>query len=317
MNYSNEYEILSDKDNHVPTESMTMERFGDGVDELVMAQTTSMCCALRRGCLRPSIHWVLNENVDNFTPDSTISSDYEHSLFAQTVGGWIHEESGFIQRCLIGECPGSRKTRFVQHAGLPPRNLMLHENKKLCVIQQQETSHLLSKDDIEKDVIAIHEKEMTLPLGFCCHQPYITSKDPISGRVFGETKYVCDHCIFVPKFHVVGNQGDIIYILRPDTCVGGICVRPRCGGTSSKCFRVPYLIRDPITLEPMSNIFDDNSRGAQVTFLWSGFTNEIILDRHAYHIGFPKNSASDEKIALIGAAILVDVVLYEKNDKDD
>mmetsp|Transcript_10133 Transcript_10133/g.15550 ORF Transcript_10133/g.15550 Transcript_10133/m.15550 type:complete len:360 (-) Transcript_10133:2559-3638(-) len=326
-------------------ESITMDRLGNATEELAIVQTTNMCCYFRKGCFRPSLHWVLNEHVDQFQPQETFWQENINSqVFHQSVGGWIHEEADFLQRCFVGDFPGSRETRFVQHAGRPPTSLTQQENAQLCYIQLSRQSPFLTSDEMERNIVAIHEKEMTLPVGVCCccYQPYMTSMGP-DGTMYGETRYICDECWWVPKFHVyTGKDNQLRYVLRPDTCCAGVCVRPRCGGGGEgggKCVRVPYLIRDPETLEPLllneechattncQNTKDvaaattntpNNNNPSQVTFLWSGWTNEVVLDRHAYHVAFPANATPEEKATLIGAALLVDVALYEQsNDKNE
>ena len=63
----------------------------------------------------------------------------------------------------------------------------------------------------------------------CCCLPNMVTKDA-SGRVVGETRYVCDACLFVPKWDVHGPRGEKQFHVRPDTCVAGTCVQCKCGG---------------------------------------------------------------------------------------
>merc|ERR1711935_634667 len=108
--------------------------------------------------------------------------------------------------------------------------------------------------------------------------------------------------------------------LRPDTCWMGLCPRCRCGGTKGKCCRLPFLIRDPVTLEPLeaSSSTRDGEETAQITQLWSGLANEFCFKRHAYHVAFPTSSHSgstgsgalsscsvEDKLVLIGSAVLI------------
>lgn len=62
---------------------------------------------------------------------------------------------------------------------------------------------------------------------------------------------------------------------------------------------------------PYANVNEGN---AQVTQLWSGLLNEIFLKRHAYHVAFPADATPQDKIALVGSSILVDVALFENDD---
>eukprot|EP00547_Thalassionema_nitzschioides_P005903 CAMPEP_0194201658 /NCGR_PEP_ID=MMETSP0156-20130528/1873_1 /TAXON_ID=33649 /ORGANISM="Thalassionema nitzschioides, Strain L26-B" /LENGTH=318 /DNA_ID=CAMNT_0038926913 /DNA_START=43 /DNA_END=999 /DNA_ORIENTATION=- len=302
-----------------PPESMTMDRLGE-LDELIVAQTTQLC--FRKGCCTPSINWVL---LDSSNYDLT-SGGSGNPFELPSVGGWIHEESSFAQRCCC-HAPGCRETRFVHHAGLPPESLG-NEDYHCCVIQTSPTSHFLTPHDVSAEIVAIHEKQNTCPTNCCCfpeNLPYLRTLDA-QGEYLGETKYVCDGCIFVPKFLVLDKYQEPKFLLRPDTCLGGLCMQCRCGGRQGKCCRLPFLIRDPITKEPMRTrkTADVEEEAAQVTQLWSGLANEVCFRRHAYHIAFPKVTTREgndqllctveDKLVLIGASILVDVALFEKED---
>jgi len=300
-------------------ESMTMDRLND-LDELVVAQTTQMLC--RQGCCRPSINWVL---LDSSNYDTQAGGSYSNPFDLPSVGGWIHEESTFFQRCLC-HWPGSRETKFVHHAGSPPVSLG-RDDYYFCTIQTEPTSPFLTSEEITGNIVAVHEKTNTCPTGCCCppsNQPYLRTLDH-EGRYLGETKYVCDECLFVPKFLVLDKHRQPKFLLRPDTCWGGVCVRPRCGGRSGKCCRLPFLVRDPYTKVPLgaSQNTTDGEDYAQVTQLWSGLANEVCFKRHAYHIAFPARSSAasnycskEDKLVLIGSSILIDVALFEKDDND-
>lgn len=77
--------------------------------------------------------------------------------------------------------------------------------------------------------------------------------------------------VFVPKFDVYDGEGAKKYRLRPDTCVGGLCVMCRCGGQKGKCCRIPYIVRNPETFEPVRG--NSEQEDAQVTELFSGWKN--------------------------------------------
>lgn len=46
----------------------------------------------------------------------------------------------------------------------------------------------------------------------------------------------------------------------------------RCDGTGGKCCRIPFIVRDPNTFEPVKG--NNGEENAQVTELWSGWKNE-------------------------------------------
>jgi hypothetical protein len=92
---------------------------------------------------------------------------------------------------------------------------------------------------------------------------------------------MCDQWCFVPKFkvntaqvcrlgwapppspppprnyHLSGSlrcaapQDQLMYMIRPDVCCMGCCVKCKCDGQKGKCFRVPFYIRDPQTMDPI------------------------------------------------------------------
>jgi len=172
--------------------------------------------------------------------------------------------------------------------------------------------------------VAIHEKDCTcthcfvfgdikIPICNFFPLPYLETKNAEDGAVLGRTIYVCDHCLFVPKYDVYDGNNEKKFRIRPDTCVAGCCVQCRCGEGKGKCFRVPFIIRDPMTLEPLdteSSNLDTN--GAQVDVLWSGWNNECCTKKNAYHLAFPRNATPEEKLLLTGAALLVDVTNFEQ-----
>ena len=283
-----------------PPPRMTMERL-DELQECVVAQSAQLCC--RHGFCHPSLNWIVRD-ADNYEPGSSPFSS------PHLAGGWIHEEATFGQRCCCGSQPGSRKTKFVQHAGSPPAGMMRDEGQ-CCVIQCEEHSPVLTWNDLQRDIVATHSKEWTLCTGCCYYQPYLQTHDTY-GVYLGETRYECDGCIFVPKFHVLDKHRQLKYILRPDTCLGGLCVMPRCGGKGGKCLRVPFLVRYPENLEAHPSHTEDGT--AQVTELWSGLVNEACYKRHAYHVAFPREATAADKFTLMGASLLVDVALFEHED---
>lgn len=288
---------------------LTMDRLGEK-EELILAQSTSQCC--RCCCFQPSINWVLAEG-DNFTPGT--------NPFSLDSVGWIHEESSFCQRTWSWLLPGCRAIKYVQHAGPAPASIM-KENEGWFTCQTGDVSDGLAEKDIESNIVATHEKaltcgycfqfgDLTFPICNCVPLPYLETKN-MSGEVIGRTVYVCDHCCFVPKYDVIDASGQTKHRIRPDTCVGGLCIQCRCDGPKGKCFRVPFIIRDPDTKEPRMTA--GNETKAQVDVLWSGWANECCTQKNAYHVAFPQGMTEDDKLLLLGSAVLVDVTMFEQQD---
>lgn len=283
-----------------PPSTMTMDRIGE-TKQLIVAQSTSQCC--RTGCCQPSINWVIRE-ADNFNGGNP-HKDYEQQA-------WIHEESTFWARCLSGFMPGCREVKYVQHSSTIPPDVVKGEDNNWCTCQKGLLSKGLTEEDRNRDVIATHEKPRTCG-ACCCYEPYLETKDA-NGDVIGKTQYVCDWCIFVPKFDIYDRNETKKYRLRPDTCLGGCCIMCRCGGRGAggKCCRVPFIVRDPNTFEPIT--VNGGEEKAQVTDLWSGVKNQCCTQRNAYHLVFPDDAPAEDKITLIGSSILIDVIYSEQDN---
>lgn len=155
-----------------------------------------------------------------------------------------------------------------------------------------------------------------VPICNCCPLPYLETRR--DGTVLGKTIYVCDACCFVPKYDVYNGSNEVLYRIRPDTCVMGLCVRCRCDGKKGKkgkCCRVPFLIRKHPTMEAL-----DGARGglkAVIDNLWAGWKHECCTQKNAYHVVFPKDSTAEDKLLLLGSTVLVDVTMFEQDDNND
>lgn len=289
----------------------TIDRLEDR-NEVIIAQTTSQCC--RTGCCQPSINWLVAEG-NNFVPGT--------NPYDLDAVGWIHEESKFQGRCWSCCAPGCRGIKYVQHSGPPPVSMM-SENVEWCVCQYEETTKGLSEEERNSNVVATHEKNQTCGVFCCscpclcngCGLPYLETKDPITGSVLGKTQYVCDLCCFVPKYDLLDSSGKKIYRLRPDTCVAGLCVQCRCDGKKGKCFRVPYIVRNPDTNEPIVSgaTLAGKAINTMIDVLWVGWKHELCTNKHAYHVSFPSNITPEEKTVLMGSTLLVDVTMFEQED---
>jgi len=295
---------------------LTMDRLEER-QELIVAQSTSQCC--RTGCCQPSINWLIAEG-NNYEP-GTNPFELDHV-------GWIHEESDFTGRCCSGCAAGYRRIKYVQHVGPSPPSLM-KENTDWCTCQCDEYPKDVSEEDRNANVVLVHEKQQSCGV-FCCWVPcvcngfglpYLETKDPTADmRVLGRTQYICDGCLCVPKYDILDAAGTVKYRLRPDTCVGGMCVQCRCDGKKGKCCRVPFLLRDPATQEPVESEatgFGGKVLTAMIDVLWTGWGNECCSKKTAYHVTFPQHLSAEDKAVLIGSTLLVDVTMFEQNGDSD
>lgn len=280
---------------------LTMDRLADK-EELIVAQSTSQCC--RTGCCQPSINWSFIE-ADNFQGGNPLELP---------ISGWAHEESSYTDRCCSGCMPGCRETKYVMHSGPPPESIIGKEDYNWCTCQKGLVTEGLTESEQKDSVIATHEKTRTCGACCCGPMPYLETKDA-EGKLLGKTEYVCDGCIFIPKFDVFDAKGDKIYRLRPETCVAGLCIKCAVGGPKGKCCRVPFIVRDPNTFEPLKG--KKGVERAQVTQLWAGLKNACCTQRDVYHEVFPDSASTAEKLTLIGSSILLDIVFVEQDQGGD
>lgn len=304
--------MKEDATNTLAPRPLTMDRLGER-DELILAQSTSQCC--RCCCFQPSINWVVAEG-NNFEPGT--------NPYALDSVGWIHEESGWCDRTWSWILPGCRATKYVQHSGPPPASIM-GENQGWFTCQTGDTPTGLEENDRQANVVAIHEKKSTcghcwtfmvpIPICNCVPSPYLETTNAETGQVVGMTLYVCDMCCFVPKYDIFDASGNKIYRLRPDTCIAGCCVQCRCDGKKGKCFRVPFYLRDPNTFDQLATAFDRIK--AQVDVLWAGWKHECCTKKNAYHIVFPMDITTDQKLVIMGSNLLVDITMFEQEDDDN
>jgi len=258
------------------------QTMGNGV---MVYQNTSPCC--RCCCCQPNIDWTIHDFVDSWS--------FEMNLPTKM---FMREESAWIGRCMSNPWPAWRATKYTVYAGGSPEGpvLFTHEKPYTC----SNCPVMMYGDG----------GPVRCPCCFCL--PYLETRGP-NGELLGTSKYVCDECLFVPKFDVLDSAGQRVFRVRPDTCVGGLCVKCRCGGgTKGKCFRIPFPIRKP---EPPF----EQIRDASITDLWAGMRHECCTNREMYAVKFPIGASGgtmkeeDVKKVLIGTTLLVDLTLNEQD----
>jgi len=161
-----------------------------------------------------------------------------------------------------------------------------------------------------------------------CEMPYLTTKDAATGNVLGTSQWTCcfQGCLFVPTFMVYeGTDGLAVakplYVVRSDTCCMGACVLCMCcdqrkkpGGNrpcGAKCFRVPFYVRDPKTLQKLDASYPNEK--AAIYDLFPGWLQVCCTKRDLYSVYFPEGASAAEKATLLGTAHLIDLTLYEQD----
>lgn len=305
---------ISDEKYLLSPEALTMDRL-ERTPCMTISQSSSLFC--RPFCFQPSMNFIIRSNASNVETNNAQHIAESHSL----GDAWIHEEATLEGRSISHCCPGARQTRFVVHSGPIPQALLVDDQTCCnCNIQHGLTSpefDSLDPNDIG-NVEFYHEKlfsnGITCGLGdkrcpCCCNLPYLETMDP-TGKKIGESRYICDMCLFVPKVDVFDEHDNKVYRLRPDTCCGGCCVLCRCGGEKGRCLRVPWVIRDPNTNMPLKCSQQSTGEDAQVTSLWTGL-KRACQKKEAYFLNFPETADKNMKATLTGTALLIDMSFSE------
>jgi len=292
--------IPSDTSNIEPdtrTKGGTSEFLGKGV---VLRQHTSECC--RCCCCQPNIHWDIHEwtsEISTIGHDRTGPGVYQQIEEGKQLA-FVEEDADWLGRTCSWCAPGSRPTKYTYFkvVGGDKTAEILMTHSKGCTNGQNQ-------------VVAITDQGV-IRCPCCCFLPYLETKDA-NGERMGVSRYICDMCLFVPKFTVEDNSGNIMYSVRPDTCVGGLCVMCRCcdGQKKAKCCRVPFYIRDPNTKMKI-----DAAGGGNAAFvdLWAGWKAECCTRRDLYELKFPAEATPEQKMTLLGLSHLIDITIFEQDE---
>eukprot|EP00930_Biecheleria_cincta_P042564 TRINITY_DN29289_c0_g1_i1.p1 TRINITY_DN29289_c0_g1~~TRINITY_DN29289_c0_g1_i1.p1 ORF type:complete len:276 (+),score=36.67 TRINITY_DN29289_c0_g1_i1:83-910(+) len=251
-------------------------------DGVMVYQNTSQCC--RCCCCQPNIDWTIHP----------YKADWGHEDQMQTLM-FMKEDASWFGRCMSWCCPAGRATKYSVYAGDKATGQVLFTHEKGCTNSNCP--------------IVMFSDNGPVRCPCCCCLPYLETKDA-SGKVIGKSQYVCDQCLFVPKYDLYDSTGKQIYRVRPETCCGGCCINCKCGGGQrGKCFRIPFPIRDPVTNEPVGD--------AAITDLWAGALHECCTNREMYALKFPQNADPKEREniqkTLIGMTLLIDITLNEQD----
>jgi len=255
---------------------------------MIMRQKNSLCC--RCLCCQPNMEWVFADYKEDFGADDI--SKFQTKLTA-------FEDSTCCGRCWSFKAPGCRMSKYNVYKGeLTPETsagvpvLFTHEKDTTC----------------GSNVLCYSGEDVGVRIPMCCCLPYYETKDN-TGATLGVTRYVCDSFCFVPKFAIYqgadskkeGAQPK--FLLAPETCLGGCCIKINMGKGVKKC-SVPFLIRDPATQQPVT--------GGKIAELWAGFKRECCTRQALFQLKYPEGADIALKATMMGAAMLVDLVIFEQ-----
>lgn len=143
----------------------------------------------------------------------------------------------------------------------------------------------------------------------CCLLPELTTKRP-DGLELSKSRYLCDCCLYVPKF-AYEEDDQVVYFVRPPTCCGGCCVACTCG---RKGCSVPFYFYDPETGERIKG--GDDTSEPQIVKVWAGLKKECCSTADTFVIFYPRGCTSKRKAGLLGMTFLIDFTVFERQGEE-
>jgi len=151
----------------------------------------------------------------------------------------------------------------------------------------------------------IQTENGTIDCPCCCMLPAVTAH-AADGREINKTRYVCDLCLYVPKF-MYSEGGEDIYKIRPETCCAGCCIMCKCGGKN--CLQIPFYFWDPKSGEKIQG--KEAGQEPQITKVWAGAKKECCSTADNFAVFFPEGISAERKAGILGSTMLVDFVWFE------
>ena len=261
---------------------MANDWVADISDGFVIKQRTSECC--RCCCCQPNIDWIIgsyDKYVDpNVEPPAVL---------------YIEEEAPYCGRCWSYCLPGARPTTYNVHKGSTPDDpiVLRHEKSWTC----------------GQNILVGLSDGGPIRCPCCCFLPYLNTYEHRTNQLLGSSRYLCDECLFVPKFGIYDNLGNPQYLLRPDTCCCGCCVLCKCCEKGARCCQIPYYFRHFDTKDKI-----DQDEEVSIRDLWAGIGSEACTKKNLYAVKYPTNCTSNSTKATIqGCTLLIEMTMVEQN----
>lgn len=255
-------------------------------DSLLVKQTMRGCLQECLGCEAKSEYKV--SNIDHSYLEGTRLKEGAMTLPDEL---YIIEESGCCIRCCLKD--GRPMVLKVSQGG-EPGGAPVMEMRKPCGCPV---------------MITIHTDNGDVDCPCCCMLPELTSFTP-EGQELNKTKYVCDMCLYVPKF-MYSEGGKDVYKIRPETCCGGCCILCECKKGKPS---IPFYFWNPEN--------DQKIEGAQggptpvIEKVWAGMKKECCSTADNFVVIFPPGDnggpcTNERKAGMLNATMLVDFVFFE------
>uniref|UniRef100_A0A0G4F518 Phospholipid scramblase n=1 Tax=Chromera velia CCMP2878 TaxID=1169474 RepID=A0A0G4F518_9ALVE len=250
------------------------------MEGFILKQDNSECC--RCCCCQPEIDWRVYSYREDFSHEDL--RDFKTLFFVKEKSPWCGRACSYCT-------PGARPITYEVFSGTQPVGVPVMTHRKRAT------------NGVNVFLLATDGGSIRIPC--CCNLPYLETWK--GEELQGRTRYLCDEMCCVPKYAVSDASGRERYRIRPDTCCLGCCVACKCDGKNSKCCRIPFYLRDPQTDVKINN------GNVAIEDRWAGLKAECCTRKNVYALPFPDDADDPMRNVLLGAAILVDVTVFEQD----
>ena len=161
------------------------------------------------------------------------------------------------------------------------------------------------------ELLTVDRPCVCLPVGFCKCCCYQTASFSSGGNALGAITEQCYWC--VPSFIISDAGGKPVYNVHPPTCCGGCCINccTEGSGCGAVCCKAPFWIFDA----KQANTDGYGEPLGKIVKQPISLATEIFTDANAFEITFPDQATTGQKAALVGTAIFLNAVFFEKNQE--
>jgi len=161
--------------------------------------------------------------------------------------------------------------------------------------------------------VQLQSENGSVDIPCCCFLPEFRAYDA-NDNLFSNTKYVCDINLLVPKFDYY-EQGQVVYRLRPPTCLGGCCIDCECQSRGACNVTTPFYFYLP-TGEQVTDGQRERHDMPQITQVWGGLAKECCTTADTFAIKFPQDANGERKAGLLAATMLIDFAWFEGHNRN-
>jgi hypothetical protein len=155
---------------------------------------------------------------------------------------------------------------------------------------------------------SIPTKDGSVDCPCCCFLPKLSTTLPGGTELGNESAYICDQNLCVPKLKYSEN-GQAVYILKPETCCGGCCIA--CEPCGKGCIYIPFYFHDPESGDVVGGAYDGKDT-PQIRKVWAGLKKECCSTADTFAVMFPKDINTNRKAGLLGLTFLLDFTVFER-----